>query len=270
MNRGVIMLRVQDRALEARERYRDAAKQLATHLDGVPVVPAYVVPGGNADALSLADAVEQLVSQQLAEITVVPCEVEWKTGEWQDVPNSVQELARAHPDVRFKLAQPFGTATNLIDAIAERCEAAWPAPGVAGGTGEGAETTPAAVTSLVASVVPSEGFKGEVPHMPAHEKHVLACFGRVCQQEDSDEIFDTLTGLLAERGLDPEFGNAGAVKLTRVKCMGPCAGAALVCVYPQGTFYWNLSAEMMPQFVDEVLVGGRDLPEHTFRPGVYE
>jgi (2Fe-2S) ferredoxin len=41
----------------------------------------------------------------------------------------------------------------------------------------------------------------------------------------------------------------------------------VACVYPEGDFFWGLTPELMPRFVDEVLVGGGTLPGHTFRPG---
>jgi (2Fe-2S) ferredoxin len=122
--------------------------------------------------------------------------------------------------------------------------------------------------------------------LPAHAKHVFVCVGRVCQQDGSEEMYDTLVDLLDARGLAPEPAMHGllgrqrkaaepeeaiaapaAIKVPRSKCLQPCAGSPVACVYPEGTFYWNLSAELMPRFVDEVLVGGGTLPDHTFHPG---
>jgi (2Fe-2S) ferredoxin len=60
---------------------------------------------------------------------------------------------------------------------------------------------------------------------------------------------------------------SGAIKVSRSKCLGPCAGSPLLCVYPQGDFYWGMSAALLPAFVDEVLVGNGTLPGHTIRPG---
>jgi (2Fe-2S) ferredoxin len=58
-----------------------------------------------------------------------------------------------------------------------------------------------------------------------------------------------------------------AVKVTRTKCLQPCAGAPVACVYPAGDFYWGLTQDLLPRFVDEVLAGDGTLPGHTFRPG---
>lgn len=226
---AAVLLAVAPGAPGDQERFRQTAARLGARLGGPPVLAAYVVPGGAAAALSLTDAVERTVAGGAEEVVVVPYVVEWKTGEWQDVPDTVQELARAHPAVRFRLAQPLGTADALVDLAARSSAAAWA--------------------------------------LPAHGAHVLACFGRVCQQYGGDAVHDALLAELAARGLDAGSAAPGAVKVTRTKCLAPCAGAALVCVYPGGDFYWNLRPELMPRFVDEVLVAGGSLAGHTFRPG---
>lgn len=280
MSRAVILLRVSDRNVRARQRFRDLAQRLQAHLAETTVLAAYVVPGQFPNALALTDAVERLVSGGATEIAVVPHEVEWKTGEWQDIPDTVQELAREHPQARFRLAQPMGAAVDLLDTVVQQCDEAW----------SGLDITTADVNQMVSigaqpPIAVARLKPGEAPQLPAHNKHVLMCFGRVCQQEDSDGIYERLTSLIAERGLEPQPGMHGlmgrqrgaaehqngndtqAIKVTRTKCLGPCAGAPMACVYPEGTFYWGLSKELMPQFIDEVLVGNGSLPSHAFRVG---
>jgi (2Fe-2S) ferredoxin len=282
--RAVILLRVGDRNVKARQRFRETAKRLEARLAGPPVVAAYVVPGVVPNEVTLTGAVEHLVNGGATEIAVVPYEVEWKSGESQDVPDTIQELARAHPNVTIHLAQPLGVSADVVQALANRYEAAWSLPDMACAdvhdVVEIAAQPPIAAAALRA---------GEAPGLPAHAKHVFVCVGRVCQQDGSEELYDTLVDLLDARGLAPEpaihgllgrqrkaagpepaaAGTAAptAVKVTRSKCLAPCAGSPVACVYPEGTFYWNLSTELLPQFVDEVLVGGGTLPGHTFRPG---
>jgi (2Fe-2S) ferredoxin len=273
---------VSDRNVKARQRFRETAKRLQARLAGTPVIAAYVVAGTLPNEVTLTSALEQLMESGVTEIVVVPYEVEWKSGESQDVPDTIQELARRHPQVRVRLAQPLGVAGDVVEALANRYQAAWSLPEMAGATVDDvveiAAQPPIALATLRA---------GEVPQLPAHDKHVFVCLGRVCQRDGSEELYDALVDLLAARGLAPEpavhglmgrqrkpAGDAGepvaqpvAIKVTRSKCLAPCAGSPVACVYPDGAFYWNLSAELLPQFVDEVLVGGGTLPGHTFRPG---
>jgi len=261
---AAVLLAVAPGAPGDQERFRQTAARLGARLGGPPVLAAYVVPGGAAAALSLTDAVERTVAGGAEEVVVVPYVVEWKTGEWQDVPDTMQELARAHPAVRFRLAQPLGTAEALVDLAARSSAAAWALPAA----GDPAPAPPApAGAPREAPGLPAGGGAPAAGALPAHGAHVLACFGRVCQQYGGDAVHDALLAELAARGLDAGSAAPGAVKVTRTKCLAPCAGAALVCVYPGGDFYWNLRPELMPRFVDEVLVAGGSLAGHTFRPG---
>lgn len=283
MQRAVILLRVNDRNVKARQRFRALATRLAARLADTPVLAAYVVPGTVPHELTLTRAVDQVLERGATQVAVVPCEVEWKVGEWQDVPDTIQEIARERTQARFRLAQPLGGADDLVDVVANRCDAAWSMPDVAAAGVAAMVDIGAQPPIAVAKLRP-----GEAPQLPAHAKHVFVCFGRVCQQDDSAGLYDQLMRLLSERGLDPAPGMHGllgrqrsngqqaeaetepesaAIKVSRSKCLGPCAGSPLLCVYPQGDFYWGMDADLLPRFVDEVLVGNGTLPGHTIRPG---
>lgn len=114
MSQAIILLRVSDRNVRARQRFHELAQRLQARMPEVGVLAAYVVPGRVANELTLTGAVEQLVGRGATEIAVVPHEVEWKVGEWQDIPDTVQELAREHPQARFRLARPLGAAVDLL------------------------------------------------------------------------------------------------------------------------------------------------------------
>ena len=163
-----------------------------------------MVPGTVPHELTLTRAVDQVLERGAAEVAVVPCEVEWKAGEWQDVPDTIQELARERPQARFRLAPPLAVADDLLDVVANRCAAAWAAPDVATAEVEAMVDLGAQPPIAVARLRP-----GEAPRLPGHKKHVFVCLGRVCQQEGSADLYDALTELIAERGLTPEPGMHG-------------------------------------------------------------
>jgi (2Fe-2S) ferredoxin len=54
------------------------------------------------------------------------------------------------------------------------------------------------------------------------------------------------------------------VKVTRTKCLSPCQAAPVACVYPSGAFYAQLTADVVPAFVEQVLMEGGELPGKTF------
>lgn len=76
--RAVILLRVNDRALPARHRFREMAKHLQEQM-GIPVLAAYAVSQANmygsergTPSLTLARAAGQLVADGVTEIAVIP------------------------------------------------------------------------------------------------------------------------------------------------------------------------------------------------------
>ncbi len=105
---------------------------------------------------------------------------------------------------------------------------------------------------------------GELPALPAHAQHLLVCLGRRCMEQGSPDTYRALSALLAERGLDD---GPQRVKVTRTKCLSPCQAAPVACLYPAGTFYAQLTPDLVPAFVNEVLVGGGELTGRTFRAG---
>ena len=282
MSRAVVLLRVGDRNVKARQRFRQTAARLEARLGGPPVLAAYIVAGTVPNELTLTRAVEQLVAGGADEIAVVPYEVEWPIYDGTD---PVQELAEAYPQVRLHLGQPLGVDGDVVDALANRYAASWSLPDLASATVDDLVVIAAQPPIAQPRLRPDEA-----PQLPAHGAHVLVCVGRICQQTGSAEVYDTLTDLLDERGLSPEPAMHGlmgrqrkapagtpdagagapasrAVKVTRTKCLQPCAGAPVACVYPAGDFYWGLTPDLVPRFVDEVLAGGGALPDHAFRPG---
>ncbi len=95
MSRALVLLRVSDRNLLARQRFRAMATQLQERDPHIPVVDAYIIPpeahgdvdhgGSSTKDLTFLKAVEQLVSNGVTEIAVVPYLVEWSVGEWLGV-----------------------------------------------------------------------------------------------------------------------------------------------------------------------------------------
>ena len=220
MPRAVILLRVNDRNVKARQRFRQTAARLGERLGGVPVLAAYVVPGAAPNELTLTRAVEQLVAGGADEIAVVPYEVEWPI---YDGPDFVQELAEAYPQVRLHLGQPLGVEADVVDALANRYAAAWSLPDVARATVDDLVVIAAQPPIAQPTLRPDE-----VPQLPAHRKHVLVCVGRICQQHGSATVYDTLTELLEARGLAPEpalHGLLGRQRKAPERRPGPPRGA---------------------------------------------
>ena len=84
-----------------------------------------------------------------------------------------------------------------------------------------------------------------------YRAHVLVCGGTGCSSSGSGKIQDTFKEQLEEKGLSNE------VAIVQTGCHGLCALGPIVVVYPEGTFYSQVTAEDVPEIVSEHLLKGR-------------
>ena len=81
--------------------------------------------------------------------------------------------------------------------------------------------------------------------------HVLICGGTGCTSSGSTEIRERLETELKAKGLEDE------IKIVHTGCFGLCAHGPVMIVYPEGTFYSRVSADDVPEIVEEHLLKGR-------------
>ena len=81
--------------------------------------------------------------------------------------------------------------------------------------------------------------------------HVLICGGTGCTSSGSNTLRDKLADELKAKGLEEE------IKIVMTGCFGLCALGPIMIVYPEGTFYSRVTAEDIPEIVDEHLLKGR-------------
>jgi len=97
-----------------------------------------------------------------------------------------------------------------------------------------------------------------------YKKHVLLCIGEsCCSPEVGQASWDALKKELKDRGLSLSAGEHACYR-TRVGCLRVCQSGPIAVVYPEGTYYFDLSAERIPQFVEEHLVQNRPIEEWIF------
>lgn len=285
-NRAVILLRPRDRLATARQRFHQAAARLAKQCPELRVVAAYVTPQNPSDR-SLDAAVRQLVEDGIREIAVVPHLVEWDHPDAYDVPDALYDLAEDHPGLTVRMARPLGLTEELDRVVAAHLDDAWSLPAIGPTTPRDASRAPADKPSQHATAAPAPPAApatireiadiagqtpvttaslkpGELPKLPDHARHLFVCFGRRCMEEGSPEAHHVLLDLLAEKGLT---SGPNHVKVSRSKCLSPCQAAPVAVTYPDGTFFCRLTPDVIPTFVDQVLVNHGDLEGHTFRAG---
>ena len=95
-------------------------------------------------------------------------------------------------------------------------------------------------------------------------RHVFLCIGETCCSKAAGEAaWDALKRELKDRNLSLAAGPAACYR-TKVGCLRVCAGGPILVVYPEGTWYAGMTADRIPRFVDEHLVGGTVVEEWVF------
>ena len=81
--------------------------------------------------------------------------------------------------------------------------------------------------------------------------HVLCCGGTGCTSSGSPRIQDAFRTELEKAGLAEE------ISVVQIGCFGLCALGPVVIVYPDGTFYSNVTVDDVAEIVNEHLLKGR-------------
>ena len=81
--------------------------------------------------------------------------------------------------------------------------------------------------------------------------HVLCCGGTGCTSSGSPKIQDAFLSEIEKNGLSEE------IKVVQTGCFGLCALGPVVIIYPDGTFYSNVTEEDVAEIVSEHLLKGR-------------
>jgi (2Fe-2S) ferredoxin len=96
----------------------------------------------------------------------------------------------------------------------------------------------------------------------AYGRHVLLCTGPdCCTPEEGTAAWEVLKAQIKEHGLG---SGANACYRTKVGCLRICAHGPTMLVYPEGTWYHGMTAERIPRFVQEHLIGRKPVDEWVF------
>jgi (2Fe-2S) ferredoxin len=96
----------------------------------------------------------------------------------------------------------------------------------------------------------------------AYKRHVLLCIGPTCcTPEAGQAAWEALKGQIKEQGV---ASGESACYRSKVGCLRICCHGPTMVVYPEGTWYHGMTAERIPQFVQEHLVKGQPIREWIF------
>lgn len=96
----------------------------------------------------------------------------------------------------------------------------------------------------------------------SYHRHVFLCTGpSCCTPEVGQAAWEALKAQLKDKGL---ASAPNACYRTKVGCLRICCHGPTMVVYPEGAWYHGMTAERIPQFVQQHLVEGKPIQEWVF------
>ncbi len=97
------------------------------------------------------------------------------------------------------------------------------------------------------------------PHMPDYKRHVLVCVGDKCTENGEGlALYNELKEKLRTLRLDK--GESRIIR-SKTTCLGICKSGPLVCVHPDGIWYYNINSDKLDRIIDDHLIAGRPVLE---------
>ena len=89
------------------------------------------------------------------------------------------------------------------------------------------------------------------------ERHVFCCHGSDCKDNGAGKTMEAVCDAVEALRLD------NRVLVSRTRCLGRCADAPVVVVYPDGVWYRDLGPKAARKLVEQHLQHGTPLADHV-------
>ncbi len=99
------------------------------------------------------------------------------------------------------------------------------------------------------------------PKMMDYHRHLLVCVGDRCTENgEGQTLYDLLKVKLKTAGLDK---GELRVKKTRATCFGTCRSGPLLCVQPDGIWYYDITSEKLDRIIAEHFLQNKPVLEYV-------
>lgn len=99
----------------------------------------------------------------------------------------------------------------------------------------------------------------EKPKMGHYKRHLLVCVGPRCTgQGESQQLFESLGEKFKAAGIDK---GERRVKRTRTHCFATCKSGPILCVQPDGIWYYNVTPENLDRIIEQHLKHDRPVED---------
>lgn len=100
------------------------------------------------------------------------------------------------------------------------------------------------------------------PKMMDYHRHLLDCIGsRYTPNGEGQALYEELKEKFKATGLNNgEF----RVKRSRTTCFGTCKSDPLLCVQPDGVWYYDINSEKLDRIIEEHFLQGKPVSEYIY------
>jgi len=100
------------------------------------------------------------------------------------------------------------------------------------------------------------------PKMMDYKRHLIVCIGERCSPNGEGQVlYDQLSNKFKQAGLNT--GNL-RVKRSRATCFGTCKSGPLICVQPDGVWYYDVTSEKLDRIIAEHFLGGVPVADYIY------
>ena len=105
-----------------------------------------------------------------------------------------------------------------------------------------------------------------MPRIVDYRRHLLVCTGKRCVDDGMtvERLADVSQQLVASGVLRDTVNR---VKPSRVDCLGACGSGPVMCVQPDGIWYYAVGPADLDRIIDQHLIGGNAVADLVFHRG---